>query len=75
MILNGSKGVERCQALILDRWSYRGAIERYPQQSDLDGSRSYQASIEHTETFLMDQEAVEKLSRQILKNFDGLKLR
>ena len=74
MILDGLKGVERCRALILDRWSYRGAIKRCPQQSDLDGSRSYQASIEHTETFLMDQEAVEKLSRQILKNFDGLKL-
>ena len=54
MIVNGSKGVERCQTLILDRWSCRGAIERYPQQNDLDGLRSYQASIEHIETFLMD---------------------
>ena len=74
MILDGLKGVERCRALILDRWSYRGAIKRCPQQNDLDGSRSYQASIEHKETFLMDQEAVKKLSRHILKNFDGLKL-
>ena len=74
MSLVGSKGVERCQALILDRWSYRGAIERYPQQSDLDGSRSYQASIEHTKTFLMDRKAIKKLSRQILKNFNGSKL-
>ena len=30
MILDGSKGVERCRALILDRWSYRGAIEKCP---------------------------------------------
>ena len=75
MILDGLKGVERCRALILDRWSYRGAIERCPQQSDLDGSRSYQASIEHTETFSIDRKAVEKLSRKILKNFNGSKLR
>ena len=74
-ILDGSKGVERCRALILNRWSCRGAIERCPQQSDLDGSRSYQASIKQTKTFLMDREAVKKVSRQILKNVDGSKMR
>ena len=47
--------------------SYREAIERCPQQSDLDGLRSYRESIEHTETSLMDQEVVEQLSRQVLK--------
>ena len=74
-ILDGSEGVERCQALILNRWSYRGAIERCPQQSDLDGSRSYQAFIEQIETFSMDREAVEEVSRQVFKNFDGSKIR
>ena len=67
MIINGSKGVESCRELKFARRSYWGAIERCPQQSDLDGSKSYRASIEHTETSLMDREAVEKLSRQILK--------
>ena len=65
--------IKRCRALIFDRWSYQGAIERCPQQSDLDGSRSYPTAIEEIETFSMDWEVVEKLSRQILKNFDGLK--
>ena len=65
MIVNGSKGVERCQTLILDRWSCRGAIERYPQQNDLDGLRSYQASIEHIETFLMDWEAIKTNSQKL----------
>ena len=27
-ILGGSKGAERCRALILNRWSCRGTIER-----------------------------------------------
>ena len=37
-----------------------GAIERYLQQSDRDGLRSYRVSIEHTETSSMDREAIEK---------------
>ena len=57
------------------KFSTDGAIERCPQQSDLDGSRSYRESIEHTETSSMDREAVEQLSRLILKNLDGSKLR
>ena len=39
-----SRWIERCREVLstnLDRWSYRGAIERCPQQSDLDGLRSY----------------------------------
>ena len=68
--------------------SYQEAIKRCPQQSDLDGSRNYRASVEHTETSsmdresikytetsLMDQKVVEKLLSLILKNLDGLKLR
>ena len=73
-ILDGLKAIERCRELILDRWICQSAIKRCPQQSDLDGSRSYQASIEQTETFSIDREVVEKVSRQILKNFDGSKL-
>ena len=38
--------------------SYRGANERCPQQGYLNGSRSYRASIEHTETSLMDRVVV-----------------
>ena len=32
-------------------------------RADLDGSNNYQASIKETETFSMDQGAIEKLSR------------
>ena len=32
-------------------------------RADLDGSNSYQEAIEETETFSIDREAVEKLSR------------
>ena len=57
--------IERCRVVIFDRWSYRGAIERCPTQSDLDGSRSYQESIEHTETSSMDREAIETNSQKL----------
>ena len=67
--------IESYRVLNLDRCICQGAIESCPQQSDLDGSRSYQASIEQTENFSMDREFVEKLSSQILKNFDGSRLR
>ena len=40
---HGAWWIERCQALIFAKWSYQGAIERCPQQSDLNGSRSYRA--------------------------------
>ena len=39
-------------------------IERCPQKSDLDGSRSYPAAIKETETFSMDQEAIETNSQK-----------
>ena len=72
-----SRWIERCRELLrfkMARRSYRGAIERCPQQCDLDGSRSYRESIEHTGTSSMDRESIEKLSSQILKNLDGSKL-
>ena len=72
---DGSRAIESCRALILDRFICRGAIESYQWQRNLDGSNSYWASIEQTESFSMDRESVEKLSRQILKSFDGLRLR
>ena len=34
----------------------------YRAEANLDGSNSYRASIEQTESFLMDQESVKKLS-------------
>ena len=39
-------------------------IERCPQKSDLDGSRSYPAAIKETKTFSMDQEAIETNSQK-----------
>ena len=58
-----SRWIEKCQDLILDRWSCWGAIERCPQQSDLDGSRSNPIAIKETLTFLMDREAIETNSQ------------
>ena len=66
--------IGRYRELKMAKWSYRGAIERRPQQCDLDGLRSYQASIKHTETSSMNREAIKRLSRLILKNLDGSKL-
>ena len=34
-----------------------------PELEDLDGSRSYQESIEHLESFSMDQATIKELSR------------
>ena len=73
-----SRWIERCRELLrfkMARRSYRGAIERCPQQCDLDGLRSYRESIEHTGTSSMDRESIEKLSSPILRNLDGSKLR
>ena len=50
------------------RNSYREAIEWCPQQTGLDGSRSYRASIEKKDAFSTNWEAVEELSRQISEN-------
>ena len=40
MQLDGSAGIERCRELKFVGRSYRVAIERCPQQSDLDGLRT-----------------------------------
>ena len=42
----------------------KGAIERCPQQSDLDGSSNYQESIELTKTSLIDREAIDPDSQK-----------
>ena len=39
-------------------------IKRCPKESDLDGSRSYPASIKEIENFLMDREAIETNSQK-----------
>ena len=41
---------------------------------NLDGSKSYRKAIEQTKTFSIDQEAIEKLSRQIIESFNGSKM-
>ena len=48
--------------------SCRVAIKQKPTSMD-------RIAIEQIETFSMDWESVKKLSRQILKNFDGSRLR
>ena len=73
-----SRWIERCRELSrfkMARRSYQAAIERCPQQCDLDGLRSYRESIEHTGTSSMDRESIDKLSSLILRNLDGSKLR
>ena len=54
--------IERCRDLKCVKKlskSCPGSVERCPQQKDLNGSRSYQESIEHSESFSMDQVAIE----------------
>ena len=58
-----------CRALILNRFSYQSAIESYQWQRKLNGLNSYRGAIKQTESFSMDRESVEKLSRQILESF------
>ena len=41
--------------------SCSGSVKMCPQLEDLDGLRSYQESIEHLESFSMDQATIEKL--------------
>ena len=72
--LNGSRAIENCLALIVDKFICRGAIESYQRQRNLDGSNSYQASIEQIKSFSMNRESIKKLSRQIQESFDGLRL-
>ena len=52
-----------CQALILNKFSCRSAIESYQRQRKLDGLNSYRVAIEQAERFSMDRESIEKLSR------------
>ena len=47
-----------------------GAIERCPQQSDLDGSSNYSESIEHTETTSMDQNCDNSYRERKLKRLN-----
>ena len=49
-------------------------LSRGSTTKGIDGSRSYRASIEYTETSSMDQEVVEKLLRLNLKNLNGSRL-
>ena len=61
--------IEICRALNLDRSESVKVLSRICRwQKYLDGSRSCRESIDQTESFSMDQEAVGKLSRQILKS-------
>ena len=53
----------------------RGFVEICRWQNHLDGSKSCREVIGQIETFLMDRESVEKLSRQIPDSFDGMKMR
>ena len=70
--------IEICRAPNLDRYEFVEVLWRiYWWQKCLDGSRFCQGFIGQTETFSMDWEAVEKLSRQIpesLINLDRVKI-
>nr|POF02453.1 hypothetical protein CFP56_28062 [Quercus suber] len=58
--------IEICRALNLDINESVEVLSRICQrQKYLDGSRSYRDSIGQTESFSIDQEAIDKLSRQI----------
>ena len=62
------------RALILDKWIRQGAVENLSTAKYIDGLIFYQESIGQTETFSMDREFVEKLSRKIPESFDGSKM-
>ena len=59
-----TRWIGKCWELKFARRSNWVAIKRCPQQKGLNGSKSYQTSIEHTETSLMDQEAIEIESQE-----------
>ena len=60
-----------CQALILDRWICRGAVENLStENTSMD-----REAIEQVETLSMDREFVKNLSRQIPESFDGSQMR
>ena len=61
--LKGVEGVRDLKSVKRLSKSCPRFIERCPQLEDLDGSRSYRGSIEHPESFSMDQAAFKKLSR------------
>ena len=69
--LNGSRGVKSCWALIHDIFSVE-VLSRAVHSKETLMDRT---TIEPTESFSMDREFVEKLSRQILKSFNGSRLR
>ena len=47
---------------------YRGAVENLSMAKNLDGLNNCRENIGQIETFSMDREFVEKLSRQILNS-------
>ena len=60
---------KQCMQKDLDKSrSYRAKV-------NLDGSRICRGSINQTESFSMDRESVEQLSRLNLKNLNGSRLR
>ena len=57
-------------------WEFFKVLSRiYRREKNLNGLNNFREAIEKTETFSMDWESVEKLSRQILESFDGSKMR
>ena len=48
-----------CKGISIDR----EVLRIYWEEANLDGSRSYRAFVEHTETSSMDRDSVEKLLR------------
>ena len=64
MILDRSRGIERCQVLNFDRYSYQEAIERCPQQKGLDGSRSYWGDKNFLDGSRSCREAIKKNSQK-----------
>ena len=71
MQLDGPRGVESHRELKIARRKYRGAIKRCPQQSDLDGSRIYQAY----RNFLDGLKSCRAAIDTDYQNIDGSKLR
>ena len=57
----------------------QGAVESYREHLSMAKKPRWieqlSSNFKQTKTFSMDQESVEKLSRQIPESFDGLKMR
>ena len=72
--LDGSRAIENLSSSNSRQINLLRCVENLSMTKNLDGSRSYREIIGQIETFSMDRESVEKLSRQILESFDGLKV-